>query len=147
MQISVSMDAEKVLGRLDSRPARMVRMIARWQEIVGPVVLGETQKNIHSRTGATARSLFAETSGMVVKIGSRSPIAAIVNNGSRAHTIRPIGAKALRFVIGGRVVFAKSVRHPGTKGQRFLQRALEAKKEFVIALLRQYTLQESQLLD
>lgn len=35
--------------------------------------------------------------------------------GSRPHIIRPRRARALRFEIGGEVIFARYVRHPGTK--------------------------------
>lgn len=44
--------------------------------------------------------------------------------GTPAHTIRPRRRKALRFVSGGRVIFATRVRHPGTVGNKFLTRAL-----------------------
>ena len=46
-----------------------------------------------------------------------------VHEGSRPHLIRPRNAKALRFQIGGRTVFAKLVRHPGTKARPFLRNA------------------------
>lgn len=51
--------------------------------------------------------------------------AAVVNDGSRPHVIRPKRAKALRFRIGNRVVFATVVNHPGTKGTHFLDKALQ----------------------
>lgn len=47
-----------------------------------------------------------------------------VHNGARPHIIRPKNAKALRFRINGRVVYARVVHHPGTKGKPFLDRAL-----------------------
>lgn len=50
--------------------------------------------------------------------------AEFVNDGTRPHVIRPRTAKALRFTVGGRVVYARVVRHPGTRGTRFLDRAL-----------------------
>jgi hypothetical protein len=49
--------------------------------------------------------------------------AAPVHEGSRPHLIRPRNAQALRFQIGGRTVFAKLVRHPGTKARPFLRNA------------------------
>lgn len=54
--------------------------------------------------------------------------ARIVNDGGRIppHIIRPRRAQALRFVIGGQVVYAKVVHHPGStvKARPFLDRAL-----------------------
>lgn len=50
--------------------------------------------------------------------------AEMVHNGTRPHVIRPRNAQALRFVIGGRVVYAKVVHHPGTKANPFLDRAV-----------------------
>ena len=49
--------------------------------------------------------------------------AAAVHEGSRPHTIRPRNAKSLRFVWHGRVVYRKSVWHPGTKARPFLRNA------------------------
>lgn len=49
--------------------------------------------------------------------------AAPVHEGSRPHIIRPRTAKALRFEVGGRTVFAKMVRHPGTRARPFLRNA------------------------
>jgi hypothetical protein len=47
-------------------------------------------------------------------------------DGTGAHVIRPRRRKALRFVSGGQIVFARKVQHPGTKANRFLVRALDA---------------------
>lgn len=46
-----------------------------------------------------------------------------VHEGTRPHTIQPRTAQALRFEIGGRVVFSKLVNHPGTKARPFLLNA------------------------
>lgn len=50
--------------------------------------------------------------------------AQMVHDGTRPHIIRPRTAKALRFVIGGQVVYARVVHHPGTRARPFLDRAL-----------------------
>lgn len=52
------------------------------------------------------------------------PAVHYVLNGTRAHLIRPRRRKALRFEVGGRVVFARLVRHPGTRANDFMFRAL-----------------------
>lgn len=46
------------------------------------------------------------------------------HEGSAPHIIRARRAKTLRFEIRGVVVFRKQVRHPGTRGTKFLTRAL-----------------------
>lgn len=52
------------------------------------------------------------------------PAVKFVLDGTRPHVIRPRRAKALRFEVGGEVVFAKRVRHPGTRKNDFMGRAL-----------------------
>jgi hypothetical protein len=52
------------------------------------------------------------------------PAVRYVLDGTRPHIIVPRRAKALRFEAGGSIVFAKRVRHPGTRPNNFLARAL-----------------------
>ncbi|MFJ1607060.1 hypothetical protein ACIOHS_27360 [Streptomyces sp. NPDC088253] len=52
------------------------------------------------------------------------PATLYVLEGTRPHLIRARRAKALRFEIDGQVVFAKVVRHPGTRPNNFLGQAL-----------------------
>jgi hypothetical protein len=60
-----------------------------------------------------------------VKVGSNVEYAAMVNDGTRPHVIKAVNAKALRFKVGGRTVFARLVHHPGTRARPFLDRALQ----------------------
>ena len=59
-----------------------------------------------------------------VTVGSDVEYAPWVNDGTRPHVIRPVRAQVLRFNVGGRIVFAKVVNHPGTRARPFLDRAL-----------------------
>jgi hypothetical protein len=52
------------------------------------------------------------------------PAVRYVLDGTRPHLIRPRRARALRFTMGSRTVFAAVVRHPGTRANDFLGRAL-----------------------
>lgn len=50
-------------------------------------------------------------------------------NGTPPHIIRAIRNRpnaTLRFMVGGRIVYARAVRHPGTKPNNFLLKALPA---------------------
>lgn len=62
-----------------------------------------------------------EVTGYVI---SNHPATIYVVSGTRPHTIRPVRAQALRFTVGGRVVYAKIVHHPGTQPNNFLATAL-----------------------
>lgn len=56
---------------------------------------------------------------------STNPHSVLVHNGSRRHPIRPRRRGGwLRFEVGGRVVFAREVNHPGYRGDPFLTKAL-----------------------
>lgn len=73
-----------------------------------------------------------------VTIGSDVEYAAMVHDGTRPHIIRPKNAKVLRFRVGGRVVYARQVRHPGTRARPFLDRALRE-----VAASRGYSFRET----
>lgn len=62
-----------------------------------------------------------EVTGYVI---SSHPATIYVISGTRPHVIRPVRAQALRFRVGGRVVYAKIVHHPGTRANNFLLEAL-----------------------
>lgn len=83
------------------------------------------------RTGRLRASLRVQRRGFLGlrlrwTIGSDVEYADMVHDGTRPHIIRPKNAKALRFRVGGRTVFAKVVRHPGTRARPFLDRAIAA---------------------
>ncbi|MFB7337760.1 hypothetical protein ACFC00_40115 [Streptomyces adustus] len=52
------------------------------------------------------------------------PAVGYVLNGTRPHLIRPRRAKALHFYVDGTEVFTRLVRHPGTRPNNFMARAL-----------------------
>lgn len=75
-----------------------------------------------SRTGKTARSFELERAGeWQGVIVSRSPVAVFMDRGTKPHPIVARRARALRFVIDGRTIFARSVRHPGTKARNIAE--------------------------
>jgi hypothetical protein len=76
--------------------------------------------NLRAHNRMTARREAPGARGWVFNDASYAPP---VHDGSGPYTIRPRRRQALRFEIGGRVVFAKSVRHPGTRARPWLARA------------------------
>lgn len=101
---------------------------------------GRTERKLAERTARVARYAEQEAPGTMgqyitwkIQPGPRGlqgviqcshPAVRFVIEGTRPHLIRPRRAKALRFEVGGRVTYAKVVRHPGTRANPFLQRAL-----------------------
>lgn len=81
------------------------------------------------RTGHLGRSIREDPQRMLGPfhvtggVTAHAKYAAAVHQGSRPHLIRPRRAKALHFFVGGREVFTKLVRHPGSRARPFLLNA------------------------
>jgi hypothetical protein len=55
-----------------------------------------------------------------------------VNRGTAPHTIKAKNAPALIFNVGGRTIFARAVKHRGSRGTRYVDKAAQkALKEHV----------------
>lgn len=75
-------------------------------EAGAPVLTGETRERIRIRIDRSGPSEWATTLESPTKQGE------FVERGTAAHTVTARRAQALRFVVGGQVRFAKSVRIP-----------------------------------
>jgi hypothetical protein len=115
-----------------SRIERMLRlpggMVYRNMERRLRRVETEAIRRAPGRMGSTIRAQARRGPGGDFQgvINVRHPAALYVIGGTRPHVIRPVQAKALRFTVGGQVVYAKVVMHPGTKPNNFLREALRA---------------------
>jgi hypothetical protein len=82
------------------------------------------------KTGKLARSIVTEIKEGEVKLQALAPYAKFVLEGTRFHEIHPAGANVLVFKAkSGDLVFTRLVRHPGTKPNPFLQRAVDKARE------------------
>jgi hypothetical protein len=77
------------------------------------VKTGTLRSSIHTRHSRDSRGQF-------LKIGSEVKHAYVHHEGTRPHMIYQDPTKMMRFVKKGKVVFAHSVFHPGTKANRYL---------------------------
>lgn len=75
------------------------------------------------KTGKFANSLQLKTLTANFTVMVPQPIGGWIMSGTQPHMIYAKNAKALRFEMGGRVIFAKYVSHPGTKPNAFMDRA------------------------
>lgn len=129
--ISVSLDGakevEKLLTGFKDRLEEELRPVVRSALIEGTTL---AQQYAPVKTGALADSITWKMDQTGLS-GSYGPdpvtvVAKVQEHGSDPYVIRPRNAKALKFKVGGRTVFAKKVNHPGVKGTFYLQRSREA---------------------
>lgn len=78
-----------------------------------PVKSGELRRSVVARpVSSTTSSVSAD-----LIVGAR--YASFVSDGTKPHLIQARRARYLHFFVGGREVFTKRVRHPGTKPNDF----------------------------
>lgn len=106
-------------------------ILARKAASVTRRITAQAKQNAPVLTGNLARAIepdpikFSGPFRVETGVTARTDYAVFVHEGTRPHLIRPRTARALRFDVGGRTVFAKSVHHPGTKARPFLRNAAE----------------------
>ena len=85
------------------------------------------------KTGKLARSIVKEINeDGEAWIRALASYAVHVEKGTAPHEIRPMNASVLAFkAAGGDMVFTRLVRHPGTKPNPFMQRAVDKAREKV----------------
>jgi hypothetical protein len=98
------------VGRYLARKGRLITIAAKAQ--VG-VRTGALRNSIHMRH-------LRDSRGQFVRIGSHLNYALVHHEGSKPHLIAAKRAPVLRFVNRGRLIFAHTVMHPGTKPNRYL---------------------------
>jgi len=90
----------------------------------GKLALEAAKKQVGVRTGALRMSInmkhLANATGQYIWIGSDKNYAYIHHEGSRPHLITPSRASTLRFTSGARIIYSRSVLHPGTRPNRYL---------------------------
>lgn len=112
-------DLRRVIRDASARELRNAgRQVVNRAKVLAPVDTGRLRASIEGRLNRTwtLRPQFT--------VGSNVEYASYVHDGTRPHIIRPRNARALRFVVGGQVVYARVVHHPGTAARPFLDRAL-----------------------
>ena len=98
------------VGRSLARRGRRVLAAARGQ--VG-VDTGKLKKSLRMTHERSARGQF-------VRVGSQLNHALVHHQGSRPHIITPKRSQVMVFSKGAQIIYATSVRHPGTAPNRYL---------------------------
>ena len=127
VEIKVSthgLDFEEVANILDQETRQLLI------ERIAEVAYYEAFCTAPWKTGKLARSIVTKIEQGEAKLQALAPYAKFVVEGTRPHEIRPRGANVLTFKAKcGDLVFTKLVRHPGTKPNPFLQRAVDKARD------------------
>lgn len=118
---NVTWDKTQLGLLLDSPAGPVGRDLARR----GRKVLSAATMQVGMDTGRLKKSLKMtherSTRGQFVMVGSKLNYALMHHEGTRPHIITPNRAQVMVFNKGSRVIYATSVRHPGTKANRYLR--------------------------
>jgi hypothetical protein len=91
-------------------------------KMVGPAMVSEMRAEAPVRSGRLRDAIRQINEPMKVRVG---PIGVEYNQfvveGTKAHEIKPKNASMLVFKIGGKTIYAKSVKHPGTAANPYMQ--------------------------
>ena len=120
----------EILGRMFSRVIE--RFIAELAERTEEVM----REKAPERTGRLKKSIRKSVRPNKAVIGPSVPYAVYVEYGTRPHEIRPVRAKALRFEVDSKIVFAARVLHPGTRPQPFVRETAEQIREEAAEVFR-----------
>lgn len=91
-----------------------------------------------SRTGTLRSSIqHAVKSPITAQTTANARHARWIEEGTKAHVIRPKRRRVLRFEQNGVTRFARRVYHPGTKPRPFMQRARDRVEPFFDRLCRE----------
>lgn len=134
-------DFDKIRAAFAKKPAKLVKELSSAVEKVlirvNNSAMREAPVNKQSGGGNLRQSIkylmTGQASGRVEVSGAGGaphPYAIFVHEGTRPHVIRVMTKKTLANKRMGQV-FGKVVRHPGTKANPFLQRAVDNESEFI----------------
>lgn len=107
----------------------------RWLEASGQETAFLMKKIAPKRSGNLADSIGWLMQEPVVIIGPEAEYAEPVEVGSRPHIIKAKVGGTLAFEIGGNMVFAKSVQHPGFAGRYYAAQTAEEAPQILADLL------------
>lgn len=108
------------------RDGEVGRIMAGFAGIATQETRRVADERVNRRTGRYIRGIHSKMvagsqGNHHVRVIASAPHSRILEKGSKPHVIVPRRASVLRFEVGGRVVFATRVNHPGTQPYRILQ--------------------------
>lgn len=127
LSLSVKHDFAVTGERIGKIPDALDRAIEKGTRRSTDYLADVYQREIPKRTGRTAGTIQSvvepRPGGATGYVGTDDEIARFLEYGTRPHRIQPRNAKALKFEVGSKTVFAKYVNHPGTSAYESLLKA------------------------
>jgi len=90
------------------------------------LVWRELSIRVPVKTGTLLASMYTTRTPSGFTVTFSAPYAPFVEAGTQPHFIYPRSAKALKFEVAGKTVFAAYVFHPGFSGRWFIRETKEA---------------------
>jgi hypothetical protein len=151
LEITLKSDLQKLHAALKAKPLAIVnaiegRLNAVLYQLAAYIVREKLSgQMLKRRTGILAGSVRVEAAKIIgtqiigkVHAGEGTAFyGAILEEGSAAHQIFAVKARALKFVTNGKEVFAKSVMHPGTMAAPFMRSSLQENEANIRTQLQQ----------
>lgn len=125
----MSTDAE-LRFQPDDLVERFLGAVEWYFKTVAQELWGNIAEEAPVRTGRLAGSWKLNRAGRLEwSVASDAEYAAAVQDGTDPHDIVAKRAKALAFEVDGEMVVVRRVRHPGTKANPYIDRAIERVEE------------------
>jgi phage gpG-like protein len=110
-------------------------------ELVGAYVKGEAINNLDKNNNVDKGQLKGSVTNVVIdgniaRVGSNVEHAVYIELGTKPHVIEAKNKKTLAFKVGGKMVFAKKVNHPGTRPYPFLRPAVYEHQTEILNLFK-----------
>ena len=120
---------------------KLARATSTAHRLLATEVWGNIRENAPQDHGRLAGSLHLSGGDTESTIGSAVRYAAVQEEGSGPYTIYPRNGRVLAFNIGGQMIYATRVEHPGVPAKRYIERSIEQGQaripSFVTTALRQ----------
>lgn len=115
-------------SELDRMPGLIRSALTKALESVALILHGNMVKESPVDKGKLkgSISLPVQIDALTFGIGIGAEYWKYVQFGTKPHMIFPVNVSALKFKVGGKTVFAKSVNHPGTAANPFIDRAIDS---------------------
>ena len=136
---TITVDADRVIAKMDARKVAIPEAMGKVVEALTAKLLAAVMARAPVKTGRLRQNIFSEVKtnesqalGRVF-VAPFVPYARFVEYGTKPHDIYPSKAQALRFMVGGKAVFAAHVKHPGTMARLYVHGPFEELKPEIVA--------------